>query len=81
MSPRSDNTERSDAVGKKTKVRTTIEPGRVIEVDDSELLDLDRQGVIYSSEAGDGKHAWKPEETEAANDEAPADSKPNKKGA
>ena len=31
-----------------TKVRTTITPGKVIEVDERELLDLKRQGLIYS---------------------------------
>lgn len=46
----------------KTRVRTTIEPGRVIEVDDAELTDLDRYGVIKSRE---GDKGWKPEEAEA----------------
>jgi hypothetical protein len=32
-------------------VRTTIEPGVVHEVDAAELLDLERQGLIYSSSA------------------------------
>lgn len=34
----------------KTKVRTTIEPAVVLEVDDAELLDLTRQGLIQSIE-------------------------------
>ena len=40
-------TERNDAVGK-TKVRTTITPGEVLNVDDAELLDLTRQGLLLS---------------------------------
>jgi len=39
--------ERGRAVGL-TKVRTTFEPGKVIEVDERELLDLERQGLVYS---------------------------------
>lgn len=46
-----------------TKVRTTIEPGVVHEVDAAELIDLERQGLIYSRE-GDttakGEHKWQP---------------------
>jgi hypothetical protein len=34
----------------KTKVRVTIEPGVVREVDRAELLDLHRQGLLYSFE-------------------------------
>lgn len=49
-------------MAKKTKVRVTIEPGVVRSVDDAELIDLDRQGLIHSSEAGHGRHEWKPEE-------------------
>jgi len=41
------NKERGRAVAKTTKVRTTLDPKRVIEVDDAELLDLTRQGLIY----------------------------------
>lgn len=29
------------------KIRTTINPGEVLTVDDAELLDLTRQGLIY----------------------------------
>lgn len=49
-------------MARKTAIRTTIEPGRVLHVDDSELLDLDRQHLIKSRE---GDRGWKPEETEA----------------
>jgi len=41
--------ERGRAVGL-TKVRTTFTPGEVIEVDERELLDLKRQGLIHSLE-------------------------------
>jgi hypothetical protein len=47
MTPRLTINERSDAL---TKVRTNIEPGVVHEVDAAELLDLERQGLIYSFE-------------------------------
>ena len=30
----------------KHKVRTTINPGEVLTVDDAELLDLERQGIL-----------------------------------
>jgi hypothetical protein len=60
MTPRETDKKGREAMGK-TKVRTTIEPGRVIEVDDAELLDLDRQGLLKSYEGGKG---WKPEETD-----------------
>jgi hypothetical protein len=43
----------------KTKVRTTINPEVVLSVDDAELLDLTRQGLIKSQE---GDKGWKPEE-------------------
>ena len=47
--------------------RATQEPGVVREVDDSALIDLDRQGLIYSSESGEyGKHKWKGEAAEVA---------------
>lgn len=45
-----------------TAIRTTIEPGRVIKVDDSELLDLERQGLIKSRE---GDKGWKADDSEA----------------
>lgn len=42
-----------------TKVRTSINPGEVIEVSDAELLDLTRQGLIHSRE---GDEAWQDDE-------------------
>jgi hypothetical protein len=47
--PEQSTIERSGAVAT-TKVRTTIEPGVVREVDDAELVDLYRQGLIHSLE-------------------------------
>ena len=35
-----------DTVGKK-KIRTTINPGEVLTVDEAEYIDLKRQGLIY----------------------------------
>jgi len=32
----------------KTKIRTTINPGEVLNVDAAELLDLERQGLVKS---------------------------------
>lgn len=32
----------------KHKIRTTINPGEVLEVDDAEYLDLTRQGLVKS---------------------------------
>ena len=46
-----------------TQVRTTNEPGVVREVDDTELIDLERQGLIYSREGDStrkGEHKWQP---------------------
>lgn len=43
--------ERGRTVG--TRVRTTITPGIVIEVEAAELLDLERQGLIESREGDD----------------------------
>lgn len=34
-------------------VRTTMQPYKVIRVDDAEYLDLQRQGLIYAEENGD----------------------------
>lgn len=34
----------------KTRVRTTFNPGEVLHVDDAELLDLQRQGLLVSDE-------------------------------
>lgn len=50
----------------KHRVTVTQEPRVVRTVDDAELIDLDRQGLIYSSETGEyGKHEWKADETSA----------------
>jgi hypothetical protein len=52
-------------MAKTTKVRTTFTPGKVIKVDERELLDLERQGLIYSRETAEGatvrkgEHAWR----------------------
>lgn len=40
-------------MSKTTAIRTTINPGEVIKVDERELLDLDRQGLIKSRESDD----------------------------
>jgi hypothetical protein len=53
MTPRSNTDRREDAVAEKTRVRVTIEPGVVREVDDAELTDLHRQGLLYSFERSD----------------------------
>lgn len=46
------------------KVRTTLEPGKVIEVGEAELTDLERQGLIF-----DGKAPAEPEAPEGADDD------------
>ncbi len=68
-----------------TKVRTTFEPEKVLEVDDAELVDLSRQKVLHSFERNDSTDAlgigkspnrWrdgKPEETEGGVLDAPGD--------
>lgn len=85
MTPRSNNTdtEGSDAMGRKTKVRTTIEPGVVLNVGDAELTDLHRLGVIHSSDReGYGTREWVDEADKATDtDEAPASKANDKKGA
>lgn len=82
MTPDTTNKERGDAVAKTTKVRTTITPGEVLKVDAAELIDLDRQGLVYSSEDGLGRHAWVDDAPEAeATVEAPASTATKKKGA
>lgn len=77
----------------KTRVRVTMEPSVVREVDDSEFTDLSRMGLIHSHNRGDGSspEEWEPAErgeeivsappaiTDPAADPAPASSK--KKGA
>lgn len=40
-----------------TKVRTTIEPGKVLEVDDAELVDLHRQHLLHSFERSESTDA------------------------
>lgn len=49
--PSSTSKERGRALA--TKVRTTIEPGKVLEVDDAELVDLHRLGLLYSFDKND----------------------------
>lgn len=44
-----------------TKLRTTFTPGVVLEVEASELLDLERGGLIYSREGDDN---WEDGEAE-----------------
>jgi hypothetical protein len=63
-------------------VTVTQEPRVVRTVDDAELVDLDRQGLIYSSESGEhGRHKWI-DDDEPATDETPATTKTDKtKGA
>lgn len=48
----------------KTRVRITMEPSVVREVDDSEFTDLSRQGLIHSHNRGDGTSPedWEPAE-------------------
>lgn len=73
MTPVTDTTDRKDdAVGH--KIRTTITPGEVLEVDDVTLTDLSRQGLVHSSESGEhGNHKWKAEaETSKADEQSGA---------
>ena len=56
------------------KIRTTINPGEVLTVDDAELLDLTRQGLVL-----DEKKTEKIEKAEAAA-AAKADDEPGKPG-
>jgi hypothetical protein len=48
----------------KTKVRTTMQPDKEIEVGPQEFLDLQRQGLLYEGKAGEARAARK-----AASDE------------
>jgi hypothetical protein len=60
------------------RITVTQEPRVVREVDDRELEDLDRQGLIYSSESGEyGSHKWpeKVDEDAAAAPEKAAEKK------
>jgi hypothetical protein len=81
MTPESNLTERGGAVARKTKVRTTFEPHVVISIDDRELEDLERQGLIYSaSREGFGSHDWEDEaKSEAESETAPAATSTKKK--
>lgn len=63
-------------MSRKTTLRTTIEPGKVITVDERELVDLERQDLIHSRELADGEaprkgeKSWRPEvEPEEADDD------------
>lgn len=49
--PPSTSKERGRILG--TKIRTTIEPGKVLEVGDAELVDLHRQHLLHSHESND----------------------------
>jgi hypothetical protein len=79
-------------MAKTTKVRTTFTPGDVIRVEGAELLDLERQGLIYSRELADGEtprkgeRAWQddpPIETESGivTDTTPAELADKRKAA
>ena len=60
MTPATTHHRKDDAVALH-EVRTTINPGEVLKVDDAELLDLTRQGLIL-----DEKTVAKIEKAEAA---------------
>lgn len=57
--------ERGNTVADMTKVRTTFTPGTVIEVDERELLDLDRQHLIHSREGDEGWQDDEPVESDS----------------
>lgn len=70
MTPVTDTTDRKDdAVGH--KIRTTITPGEVLEVDDAVLLDLTRQGLVL----GEAESAKRDEAEAAAAAKAEKDEK------
>lgn len=48
-----------------TKVRTTMLPGEVIEVDERELIDLERQHLILSREGDEGWQDAEPIDTDS----------------
>ena len=50
MTPVTDSTRKDDAVGKH-KIRTTINPGEVLTVDDAGLLDAERLGLLLDEKA------------------------------
>jgi hypothetical protein len=65
----------------KHRVTVTQEPRVVRKIDDAELIDLDRQGLIYSSESGEyGKHEWREPEPDVADVEPPEPTTAAKKG-
>lgn len=39
----------------KNKIRTTMQPDEEIEVDDRELLDLQRQGLVHEGTKAEGR--------------------------
>lgn len=57
--------ERGTTVADKTKVRTTFTPGEVIEVDERELVDLERQHLIHSRKGDEGWQDAEPVETDS----------------
>lgn len=70
-----------------TKITTTFEPGKVIDVDEAELLDLTRQGLVNSHVEGAAPTAPEPAEatadavTDAEEAAEAATEAPSKKGA
>lgn len=57
--------ERGHALSQLTKVRTTITPGEVVEANERELLDLERQGLVHSREGDEGFVDAEPVENES----------------
>lgn len=49
----------ADKVRGKTKIRTTMQPDKEIEVGPQELLDLERMGLVYQGKAGEARAARK----------------------
>lgn len=56
---------KGNAVAEMTKVRTSITPGEVIEVDERELVDLGRLGLIHSREGDEDWSDAEPVEVES----------------
>jgi hypothetical protein len=52
------------------KVRTTMQPGEVIEVDDAELLDLQRGGLLTDEPAADPETSTEARGSRAKTEEA-----------
>ena len=69
----------------KTKVRTTFDPATVLEVDERELVDLERQGLIHSRQLGKnekprkGEKAWESGKAESTDSGVITDA-PNTEG-